>query len=122
MIATYKGGGTELTFSADTASAAAAGSAQRPGDAAPVTPERMVRDEDIEAEINKAERKERILSRVLEYGTSQLSSMRAAMAKNHLEEYQGATCLARDAEARPGRQHPRRQRRSAVRADRFICS
>ena len=85
MIATYKGGGTELTFSADTmfdtTSAAAAGSAQRPGDIAPVTPERTVQDEDIEAEINKIERKERILGRVLEYGTSELDYMRVAMAK-----------------------------------------
>ena len=86
MIATYKGSGKELNFSAnmmlDTASAAsAAGSAQRPGNIAPTTPERAVKDEDIEAEINKTERREKILSRVLEYGTSQLSSMRAAMAK-----------------------------------------
>ena len=79
------GGGTELTVSADTmfdsASAAAAVSAQRPGDVAPVTPERTVPDEDIEDEISKVERKEKILGRLLEYGTSQLSSMRAAMAK-----------------------------------------
>jgi hypothetical protein len=85
MIATYKGGGTELTFSADTmfdtTSVAAAGSAQRLGDVAPVTPERTVPEEDIEEDINKIERKEKILGRLLEYGTSQLSSMRAAMAK-----------------------------------------
>ena len=55
------GGGTELTFSADTmfesASAAAAGSAQRPGDVAPVTPERTVLDDDIEEDISRVERK-----------------------------------------------------------------
>ena len=38
-------------------------------------------DEDIEEEINNIERKEKIPGRLLEYGTSQLSSMRAAMAK-----------------------------------------
>ena len=85
MIATYRGGGTELTFSADTmfdsASVAAAGSAQRSGDVAPVALERTVPEEDIEDEISKIERKEKILGRLLEYGTSQLSSMRAAMAK-----------------------------------------
>ena len=61
MIATYKGGGTELTFSADTmfdsTSAAAAGSAQRLGDVAPVTLERTVPEEDIEEAINNIERK-----------------------------------------------------------------
>ena len=105
MIATYKGGGTELTFSADTASAAAAGSAQRPGDVAPVTPERTVRDEDIEAEINKIERRERILSRVLEYGTSQLSSMRAAMAKTVWRSIKARLAWRVVAEARSRRRY-----------------
>ena len=88
MIATYRGGGAELTFSTDTmfesasvAAAPAAGPAQRPGYVAPVTPERTVLDDDIEEEINKVERKEKILGRLLEYGTSQLSSTRAVMAK-----------------------------------------
>jgi hypothetical protein len=67
--------------SASVAAASAAGSAQRLGDVAPVTPQRTVPDEDIEDEISKIERKEKILGRLLEYGTSQLSSMRAAMAK-----------------------------------------
>ena len=87
MIATYRGGGTELTFSTDTmfesasaVVASAAGSAQRSGDVAPTTPERAVMDEDIEEDINKIERQETILGRLLEYGTSQLSSMRAAMS------------------------------------------
>ena len=65
----------------NSASAAAAGSAQRPGDVAPVTPERTVPEEDIEDDIRKIERKEKILGRLLEYGTLQLSSMLAAMAK-----------------------------------------
>ena len=106
MIATYKGGGTELTFSADmmldTTSAAAAGPAQRLGDIAPVTLERTVQDEDIEADINKIERKERILGRVLEYGTSQLASMRAAMAKTIWRSIKDETRLARDTRACSG--------------------
>ena len=54
MIATYQGGGTEITFSADTifgqqpaVAATAAGSAQRSGAEAPVTPPRTV----VEAEM-----------------------------------------------------------------------
>ena len=73
MIATYRGGGTELTFSTDTmfesasaAAASAAGSAQRPGDVASTTPERAVMDEDVEEDINNIERKEKILGRLLE--------------------------------------------------------
>ena len=73
MIATYRGGGTELTFSAETmfesASVVAIGSAQRPGDVAPVNPERTVLDDDIEEEIHKVERKYNIIGRLLEYGT-----------------------------------------------------
>ena len=101
MIATYRGGGAELTFSTDTmfesasvVAAPAAGSAQRPGVVAPVTPERTALDDDIEEEINKVERKDKILGRPLEYGTSQLSSMRVAMAKNDLAEHQSLACLA----------------------------
>jgi len=88
MIATYQGRGADITFSADTvfssssvAAALAAGSAQRPGDVAPVTPPRTAMVEDIEHDISIIIRKEKILSRLLEYGVSQLSSMRAAMAK-----------------------------------------
>ena len=70
MIATYKGGGTELTFSADmmldTTSAAAAGSAQRLGDIAPVTPERTAQDEDIEAERHQSVLRMTILRRAEE--------------------------------------------------------
>ena len=68
MIATYQGSGAEITFSADTvfdspsvAAATAAGSAQRPGDVAPVTPPRAAMDEDIEDEINTLERKYKII-------------------------------------------------------------
>ena len=88
MIATYQGSGAEITFSADTmfespsvAATTAVGSAQRLGDVAPVTPPRAAMDEDIEEELNNIERKQRMRGRLLEYGVSQLSYMRASMAK-----------------------------------------
>ena len=84
MIATYQGSGSELTFSTETiheqpsfVAAPAVGSAQCSGAVAPVTPPRTVAEEDVEDDINKLER----LGRLLEYGGSQLSSMRASMAK-----------------------------------------
>ena len=101
MIATYQGGGDELSLSAETvlqselvAASTAAGSAQRADTAAPSTPPRFVTEEGIEYDVTKMERKEKMLSRLLEYGVSHLSSTRASMAKSYLEKHQGQACLA----------------------------
>jgi hypothetical protein len=88
MIASYQGSGADTTFSTDTVfepssvvATPAVGPAQRSGDVAPVTPPRTTAEEDIEDEIHTLERKEKLLGRLLEYGVSQLSSMRASTAK-----------------------------------------
>ena len=88
MIATYQGGGAEISLSAETvlhhqpvAAATAVGSAQRGGMEAPATPPRTTAEEELEDEVSKLERKENMLGRLLEYGVSHLSSMRASMAK-----------------------------------------
>ena len=55
---------------------------QQPGPpSAAAHPPRVVVEDDVEDEISKMERKENILGRLIEYGVSQLSSMRASMAK-----------------------------------------
>jgi hypothetical protein len=75
-------------FSAETileqptvAVAPAVGSAQHSGTDAPITPPRNLVEEELEDEVSKPERKEQILSRLLEYGVSHLSSMRASVPK-----------------------------------------
>ena len=88
MIATYQGGVAEISLSADTilrqqpvVAATAVGSAQRSGTEAPITPPRYPVEEELDDEVSKLERTENMLSRLLEYGVSHLSSMLASMAK-----------------------------------------
>ena len=101
MIATYQGSGADITFSTDTvfepssaAATPAAGSAQRSGDVAPVTPPRSIAEEDIEDDINQLERKERILGRLLEYGVPAVVHA-CIYGKVDLEEHKIQARLAR---------------------------
>jgi hypothetical protein len=73
------------------AASTAAGSVRRADTAAPSTPPRFAAEESIEDEIKKMESKEKMLSRLLEYGVSHLSYMQKSMATDHLEKHQSQT-------------------------------
>ena len=63
------------------ARAKAAGSAQRVGTVAPVMRKAATVEDTPEDEATKLARNKQIMSRIMEYGVSQLPSMRACMAK-----------------------------------------
>ena len=88
VFATYQGGGEEISLSAETvlrhepvAATTAAGFAQCSGTDAPATPPRNPIEEELEDEVSNMKRKEKMISRLLEYGVAHLSSTRASMAK-----------------------------------------